>query len=253
MNIPVHRIIPFSNVEGIGNRTSIFVQGCNINCLYCHNSETIPKKYTDGQLYSTEKLLGIIQESVPFIRGITVSGGEPTLYHQGLTELFTKVHEEGLTCYIDTNGFFDRHQLEALIEVTDKFLFDVKAVGQSLDGLCFSDFQLESQVNENYDQRFTKSNEHLENLAYLLSVGKIEEVRHVCTRGFNDPKEVIDAIIELIKPYPEVTLKLIRVHLRGLPKERLLKLKGSVPSAIEVEALGDYAREQGVANVMTIL
>lgn len=253
MNLPVHRIIPFSNVEGIGNRTSIFVQGCNINCLYCHNSETIPKKYTDGQLYSIDQLVEIIKDSGPFIRGITVSGGEPTLYYQGLAELFTKVHGLGLTCYIDTNGFFDRYQLAELIEVTDKFLFDVKAVGQSLEELCFSDFQLASKVNASYDKRFIQSNEHLENLAYLLSVDKIEEVRHVCSKGFNEPREVIEAIIEIIKPYPEVTLKLIRVHLRGLPKERLFKLKGSVPSVKEVEALGNYAREQGLAKVVTIL
>jgi len=253
MNIPVHRIIPFSNVEGIGNRTSIFVQGCNINCLYCHNSETIPKKYTDGQMYTIDRLMDIIKDSGPFIRGITVSGGEPTLYHQGLTELFTQVHGLGLTCYIDTNGFFDRHQLAELIDVTDKFLFDVKAVGESLKPLCFSDFQLENKVDVGYENRFTQGDEHLENLAYLLSLGKIEEVRHVCTKGFNEASDIIRKIIDLIKPYPEVTLKLIRVHLRGLPKERLLELKGSVPSAQDMEDLGHYAREQGVSKVETIL
>jgi len=253
MTLPVHRIIPFSNVEGMGNRTSIFVQGCNINCLYCHNSETIPKKYVDGQIYSTDQLVDIIKNSMPFIRGITVSGGEPTLYYKGLTELFTKVKALGLTAYIDSNGFFDRHQLEGLIEVTDKFLFDVKAIGKGLDTLVFSDFELECPVDATYQETYTKSNEHLENLSHLLALGKVEEVRHVCTRGFNDPKEIVDAIIERIKPYPEVTLKLIRVHLRGLPKERLLKLKGSVPSVKEVEDLGRYAREQGVAQVITIL
>ena len=38
---PVNRIIPFSNVDGPGNRTSIFFQGCPFNCLFCHNPETI--------------------------------------------------------------------------------------------------------------------------------------------------------------------------------------------------------------------
>lgn len=37
----VNRIIPFSCVDGPGNRTAIFLQGCNFNCLYCHNPETI--------------------------------------------------------------------------------------------------------------------------------------------------------------------------------------------------------------------
>lgn len=38
---PVNKIIPFSNVDGPGNRTSIFFQGCTFNCLFCHNPETI--------------------------------------------------------------------------------------------------------------------------------------------------------------------------------------------------------------------
>jgi len=40
----VNRIIPFSSVDGPGNRTAIFLQGCNFNCSYCHNPETINGK-----------------------------------------------------------------------------------------------------------------------------------------------------------------------------------------------------------------
>ncbi len=36
----VNKIIPFSSVDGPGNRTAIFLQGCNFNCKYCHNPET---------------------------------------------------------------------------------------------------------------------------------------------------------------------------------------------------------------------
>lgn len=38
---PVNKIIPFSSVDGPGNRTAVFFQGCNLACLYCHNPETI--------------------------------------------------------------------------------------------------------------------------------------------------------------------------------------------------------------------
>jgi YjjW family glycine radical enzyme activase len=37
----INKIIPFSAVDGPGNRTVIFFQGCNFNCQYCHNPETI--------------------------------------------------------------------------------------------------------------------------------------------------------------------------------------------------------------------
>lgn len=38
---PVNKIIPFSNVDGPGNRTAVFFQGCTFSCLFCHNPETI--------------------------------------------------------------------------------------------------------------------------------------------------------------------------------------------------------------------
>lgn len=41
MKALVNKIIPFSNVDGDGNRIAIFLQGCPFNCLYCHNPETI--------------------------------------------------------------------------------------------------------------------------------------------------------------------------------------------------------------------
>ena len=37
----INKIIAFSNVDGPGNRTAVFFQGCNLHCLYCHNPETI--------------------------------------------------------------------------------------------------------------------------------------------------------------------------------------------------------------------
>ena len=37
----VNRILPFSAVDGPGNRFVIFLQGCNFNCISCHNPQTI--------------------------------------------------------------------------------------------------------------------------------------------------------------------------------------------------------------------
>ena len=41
ISAPVNRIIPFSNVDGPSNRMAIFFQGCQFNCRFCHNPETI--------------------------------------------------------------------------------------------------------------------------------------------------------------------------------------------------------------------
>ena len=40
IRVPVNKIIPFSSVDGPGNRTAVFLQGCNFDCRYCHNPET---------------------------------------------------------------------------------------------------------------------------------------------------------------------------------------------------------------------
>ncbi len=254
MRLPVHRIIPFANVDGLGNRTSIFVQGCNANCLYCHNPETIPMKSRESTLFSVEELVSVIKNSMPFIRGITVSGGEPTLYQHFLTELFKQVHDLGLTCYVDTNGFFNYNQLQNLIEQTDKFLFDIKGLGQSLEQLCFSGFLNQRVVlARNYQQRFVIGDEHFKNLAQLLQQDKIEEVRLVSIKHHYDEYGILEKIADLIKPYPKVCLKLIRVHTRGLPEERAIKLKGKEPSRAELTLLEEYARSLGLKNIIKII
>ena len=76
-------------------------------------------------------------DAVPFIRGVTVSGGEPTIHHKKLVPLFQKLREEGLTCYLDSSGFFEFEAIRPLIDVTDKFLFDLKGEGLGLQSLCF--------------------------------------------------------------------------------------------------------------------
>lgn len=244
MKLPVRRIIPFSNVEGVGNRTSIFVQGCNVNCLYCHNPETIPRKYDDVTFYEVDDLVEIIKGNMPFIRGITVSGGEATLYPDALVELFSKVKPLGLSCYVDTNGFFDFKRVEALIDTTDKFLFDIKALGQSLEALCFSnDFLENTTVTVNKDA-FVNSDMHLENFKRLLELEKVEEVRLVYIKCYYEAEMVVDKIAEILADYHEIPFKLIRVHAKGLPRERAVGLKGCVPTKDEYKELVNYAKEK---------
>lgn len=254
IKLPVHRIIPFSNVEGIGNRTSIFVQGCNLNCLYCHNSETIPMTSNDTMYYSVEELVLKIKENMPFIRGITVSGGEPTIYNKFLTELFIEVRKLGLTCYIDSNGFFDYKECSDLIEVTDKFLYDIKGLGKSLEKLCFSDSLIDKQNSGSINSKqYIKEKTNLINLRSLLSLNKVEEVRLVYIKDYYEEEVVIDNIAKELKGHPEVALKIIRVHAKGLPKERMQMLKGHIPSKLEVENLKNLAYLKGIHQINYIL
>jgi pyruvate-formate lyase-activating enzyme len=199
--------------------------------------------------YTVEALIELIKENMPFIRGITVSGGEATLYHKYLKELFAGVHELGLTCYVDTNGFFDFNQIKELIDLTDQFLFDIKGSGQGLKRLCFSPSIDQANLAQAHD--FVVKHQHLNNLKALLQLKKIEEVRLVFVKDYYDAKEVVNSLCDILIDYPQVPLKIIRVHAKGLDKERAIQLKGKIPTIEELDQLASYAKSVGIKNVLT--
>lgn len=270
--LPVQRIIPFSNVEGIGNRTSIFLQGCNINCLYCHNPETIAFRSSTAKPYSLAALVEEVKASMPFIRGITVSGGEPTVHARELTIFFREVHKLGLTCYLDSNGFFPYEAISQLIAETDKFLFDIKGIGPGLEEVCFSGKYLkEKPQTEKQEQSGSVSDlsereeaailagacseeilsRNIRNLEKLLVLDKVEEVRLVYIKGFYEERETVRQIAERLKDYPHVLFKLIRVHAKGARGAK--EIARHMPNAKETEALANYAKELGLQKQVVIL
>lgn len=226
--LPLHKVLPFANVDGIGNRTSIFVQGCDIRCIYCHNPETQDVKFKEREIL-VDDLINEISPYIPYIRGVTLSGGEPTLYCKQLTYLFKELHKQNLTCYLDSNGYFDKEKIAPLINVTDKFLFDIKTINNSKDLIG---------VNKTGN---------LDNLKYLLKLGKVEEVRHVALTSLVDSEEVVKQVSEIIKDYPEVLFKIIKVHTRGCKYED--QIKDKVPSNKFMRNLGRIASNRGVKLV----
>lgn len=245
----------FSNVEGQGNRTSIFLQGCKLNCLYCHNPETISRYTPDAKQVSLEYLYQQVMDAVPFIRGVTISGGEPTIHHKKLVPLFNALRKQGLTCYLDSSGFFDYDSIEPLISVTDKFLFDLKGSGSGLQTLCFDRKNQQGVVPQQIiptSQHIKPENlqRNLTNLARLLPLNKVEEVRLVFVTQFFDSKALIREVAELLKPYPEVLLKIIRVHTKGARDEQ--GLLPFVPTTEETDQLALFAKQCGIQHIKTI-
>ncbi len=237
----VHKIIPFSNVEGRGNRCSIFLQGCNIHCVYCHNPETISRKSNRVMEFSPEALAEKVGENIPFIRGVTASGGEPTIQAEALSVFFKLLKPLGLTCYVDTNGFFDCCKIKPLIDLTDKFLFDIKGFGEGLNRLCFED----KQPPQNF------CNLGFENLRLLLKENKVEEVRLVCVTGFYNVEKTIEKICEILPAYSAVPLKLIRVHIRGAGNAN--SFRHLVPSEEKMFKWEKQASRLGIKKVKVIL
>lgn len=194
-------------------------------------------------------------DAVPFIRGVTVSGGEPTIHHKKLIALFQALKKQGLTCYLDSSGFFEYEATQPLIEVTDKFLFDLKGDGIGLQSLCFDRKNQQGKVPEQVIPTVNHIKpenlaRNLQNLAKLLPLGKVEEVRLVYLTEFYNAQHLIQKMAELLKPYPEVILKIIRVHTKGARDEE--GLKPYVPTIEQTDQLANFAKECGIQKIITI-
>ena len=73
MNLKINKIINFSSVDGPGNRLVVFAQGCNLNCIYCHNPETIDYNQ-EGYMIDVDDLVKRVVDAKNFISGVTFSG-----------------------------------------------------------------------------------------------------------------------------------------------------------------------------------
>lgn len=183
----VRKIIPQSTVDGPGNRTAIFLQGCNIRCLYCHNPETQALHDPEAREMSVEEVTEEVRKGIPFIRGITVSGGECMLQTDFLTDLFKAVkdlvQETGhpLSCLIDSNGTVPFERFPQLMEVCDGVMLDVKAWDTEV-------YQRLTQANDNTTVK--------QNLVWLLKHDLLTEVRIVCLPDIVDVETILHHIAE---------------------------------------------------------
>ena len=100
---------------------TVFLQGCNYRCPFCHNSELLCH---EGEAFMTEDaFLAFLQKRVGLLDGVCVSGGEPTLYKE-LPAFLARIKELGFFVKLDTNGY----RPEVLKELVEKKLVDYVAV-----------------------------------------------------------------------------------------------------------------------------
>lgn len=91
-------------VDGPGVRFVVFMQGCPLRCVYCHNPDTWGP---GGEEYGVEEVLEKARRFRPYFGddgGVTVSGGEPLTQWEFVSELFRRLKEEGFHTALDTSG-----------------------------------------------------------------------------------------------------------------------------------------------------
>lgn len=113
-------------LDGPGVRYVVFMQGCTLRCVYCHNPETWS---LEGEAYTVEQVMEKILRCKSYITkngGVTVSGGEPLLQWEFVKELFLRLRQEGIHTALDTAGIGDLSGAKELLEYTDLVICDLK-------------------------------------------------------------------------------------------------------------------------------
>ena len=130
----IHSTESFGTVDGPGIRFVIFMQGCPMRCLYCHNPDTWDVE--GGREASARELIDEFRKNRDFYKngGITVTGGEPLLQLDFITELFKMAKDYGIHTALDTSGITYTEneeylaRLDELMKYTDLVMLDVKHI-----------------------------------------------------------------------------------------------------------------------------
>lgn len=188
-----------------------------MRCKYCHNPETWSMQ--GGEEWSADALFKRAWRYKSYWGkkgGITVSGGEPLLQIEFVTELFTIAKAHGVHTALDTSGnpfTMDEAYLEKfsrLMEVTDLFILDLK------------------EIDEAKHKSLTgQSGSNILNMAtYLSDHNKPMWIRHVLVPGLTDDeegliqlKQFIDTLktVERVEILPYHTLGLFKWENLGIP------------------------------------
>ena len=225
----IHSTESFGSVDGPGVRFVIFTAGCPMRCQFCHNPDTWNMK--TGTLTSTDDL---IKKALRYRSywgdegGITVSGGEPLLQIDFLTELFKKAKENGIHTTLDTSGnpftreepFFSK--FNELMQYTDFILLDIKHIDDEQHKI------LTGQSNKNI----------LEFARYLSDIKKPIWIRHVLVPERSDKDEYLERLHDFIETLDNVErVEVLPYHTLGAYKWKELgydyKLEGIDPPTQE--------------------
>lgn len=225
----VHSLESFGSVDGPGVRYIIFLTGCAMRCQFCHNPDTWDMK--TGTLYTADELLEKAMKYRTYWAnegGITVSGGEPLLQIDFLTELFRKAKANGIHTTLDTSGnpftreepFFSK--FNELMKYTDLVMLDIKHIDDEQHQI------LTGCTNQNI----------LDMARYLSDIKKPVWIRHVLVPERSDYDEYLIKLDEFIQSLDNVQkVEVLPYHTLGAYKWDELgydyKLKGIDPPSIE--------------------
>ncbi|MCT4614850.1 MAG: glycyl-radical enzyme activating protein [Marinifilaceae bacterium] len=195
----------FAVHDGPGTRTTVFLKSCPLNCVWCHNPESISTGITKydmfnklgdnqiktqievGKLYTVKELFDQIEKDIIFFDqsggGVTFSGGEPLMQCNFLLEMLKLCKSNEIHTVVDTSAYCKLDDLKKIANYVDLFLFDIKIISDEL--------------HQKYTGRSNKI--IIENLKYLDSINKKLIIRLPVIPSVNDFSDNYNEIILLLK------------------------------------------------------
>ena len=182
----IHSFQSLGTVDGPGVRSVIFMQGCPLRCVCCHNPETWD--FSGGNEMSVSLLVNKVLRYKVYYGdkgGVTVSGGEPLMQAEFLTKLFKALKQRGIHTALDTSGCILDDKVKELLQYTDLTLLDFKYTNKE---------DYPKYTGMEYDRA-------LEFLQYLEDIKKETWIRCVIIPDLNDGEESIESIVSLYQKY----------------------------------------------------
>ena len=232
----IHSFESFGAVDGPGIRYIVFMQGCHLKCKYCQNRDTWDVSSPDIIECTTDEVLNKILKYKNYIKasdgGVTISGGEPLLQPDFLIELFTKLHDHGISTCIDTSGMFPlTDKIKKVIDVTDIFLLDIKCINDDIcTWLTGSSNKLE-----------------LEFARYISNCGKRLWIRQVLVPGITDKESDLVSLRDFLKTINVEKFEFLGYHDLGKYKWEKLGFKYELENT-PVATKADLDRAYSIIN-----
>ena len=207
----VHSYETGSRLDGPGVRVTLFVSGCPLRCLYCHNPDTWRLK--DGTRVELEQVVTRLGHFAPALAamggGLTISGGEALVQASFTRRIFAAAKGMGLHTALDTSGFLGARATDDYLESVDLVLLDIKSWDPAT-------YKRVTGVDVEPTLRFAER---------LQAMNKPVWIRYVLVPGLTDDPANVDGVARFVAPMKNVAwVEVLPFHQLGSFKWKALGL-----------------------------
>jgi pyruvate formate lyase activating enzyme len=242
----IHSFETFGTLDGPGVRFVVFLEGCPLRCVFCHNRDMLDLK--DFMTMSPQELLNKVLDYKEYFGahgGVTISGGDPVFQPKFVLEFLKLCKKAKLHTTLDTSLFTTKKVIDSFLPYTDLFMVSLKHFDTETHR-C-----LTGVPNEKI----------LENVKYLSKkLGKDARkklwFRYIILPGYTDTRKNLRALLAFLKTVNFELVELLPYHTFGIYKWKKLGLPYSLegvkpPSPKSVNKIKNLLEKNGVKVLLS--